>query len=174
MRAKSFGAFGLFGTGLAVGFGLATLGSAAGGYLTKIGPPALRYEVPPTAQPLPLPALPMEDKPAPEPAPVEPFQFTPTLTLMTDVVLSVLAERGLIMNPNPNSLLPEQSTVLTATSYAMPQVNNLQISPQMLVDFFRPVPGSTNGGGFGGTVPVEFMPAMPAALPASKATYKTQ
>ena len=173
MRRKPFIAGGLFGFGLAIG--LATVGTYGSGYLTKVGPTVLRFQPPPRAV-VPLPPLPTEEPPVVESTPApNPFQFTPTLTLMTDIVLSVLADRGLINTPATNSLLPDQAEVFSAVSYAAPRANDWSaVSPQMFVEFFRPTPGFTNGGGASVSVPVEFMPATPAQMPASRATYKAQ
>jgi hypothetical protein len=174
MRRKSLIAFGLFGVGLAVGLGLATVGSYAATYLTKVGPPALRFQ-PPRVISSPLPPLPKEEKAIVEDThQAAVFEFTPTLTLMTDVVLSVLADKGLINEPSTNSMLQQQAEVFSAFSFAAPRPHEIAISPQMFVDFFRPAAGFTNAGGMGVSVPVEFLPATPTPPASSSATYRSQ
>jgi hypothetical protein len=177
MRMKSLSACGLLGIGLAAGFGLATVGVHATNYLAKVGPPPLRIE-PPRKVTMSLPPLP-EEKPAPRENTnhVEAFDYTPTLTLMTDVVLSVLAEKGLLNDAGQNSMLsmlPEQASTFTAVSFAAPRQNEMMISPQMLVDYFRPTAGITNSGGASVSVPVEFLPATPTPPASSSATYRSQ
>jgi len=172
MRGKSLTTCGLFVLGSAAGLALATLGAYAATYLTKVGPPPLRFQ-PPRVIGAPLPPLPKDDKPVSEEhQSAETFQYAPTLTLMTDVVLSVLARRGLINDWGTNSMLPDQ--VFTATSFAAPRANEMVISPQMWVDFFRPAAGFTNTGGAGVSVPIEFLPATPTTPASSSATYRSQ
>src|SRR5262249_44488666 len=150
------------------------LGAYAATYLAKVGPPPLRFQ-PPRVISTTLPPLPKDDKSVSEGHQnAETFQYTPTLTLMTDVVLSVLVQRGLINDSGTNSMLPEQAQVFSAISFAAPRPYEMAISPQMWVDFFRPAAGFTNTGGASVSVPIEFLPAAPTTPASSSATYRSQ
>ena len=78
-----------------------------------------------------------------------------------------------VPNPHGESLLPP--VVPHPQPSAQPRAANelLIISPQMLIEYFRPQAGATNAP-VSAIVPVQFMPATPAAAPESRAIYKTE
>ncbi|MBC8095395.1 MAG: hypothetical protein H7Y43_06260 [Akkermansiaceae bacterium] len=74
-----------------------------------------------------------------------------------------------------DSMLPQPLAQSQNSETAQPAANELLIvSPQMLIDYFKPMAGSTNGSGVSVLMPVNFTPATPAATPSSRAIYKTQ
>jgi hypothetical protein len=77
---------------------------------------------------------------------------------------------------SPETIQPRASIpqpVISGTE--SPAANDLLvITPQMLVEYFKPMSGTTNGSGAAVIVPVTFTPATPTAQPSSKAIYKTQ
>lgn len=70
------------------------------------------------------------------------------------------------------------TTVESSAPYAVRPVtdNPLVITPQMLVEYFRPAAGATNGAGVSVfmPLPVGFTPPMEKTPVSSRATYKTE
>jgi hypothetical protein len=148
--------------------------SQAACYLPRVGPAPLRFQKPRLAKPLALPPLARDDG-------------LPEGSAKT----SSIANSALTIDPNffPNiSLQPTQfsgaplKTVNGDSTHSASgnSVTNspggttandlLIVSPQMLLDYFRPIDGWTNTAV---VAPVPFMPAIPAP-PSSSALYKTE
>jgi len=174
------------GIALAVAGGIGVAGAlwAKGeSYLPKAGPPPLRYQASRAANPPSLPPLPSEDsKPAdrdhPEAAPVSlaPFRNPESTRLPAELFpsglwLSQLAAPGSRLgSPGVPESIEEMSHVAASATAS----DLLGVSPEMLIDYFKPVPAgpaSTNAPPAVIVVPVQFMPATPPASPGSTATY---
>ena len=75
---------------------------------------------------------------------------------------------------NADSPLPEDANSFTNSPAAMvPASDLLVITPQMLVDYFKPGQSPTNAANVSVLVPVGFTPAIPATTPASDAADAT-
>jgi hypothetical protein len=175
---KSFpGAGRLFGIMVVAALGTATVeshsverGYLASKYTTPPGPVTLRFQSPRSSNPVPLPPLIEDDSNVPtadisNASEANPGWTNPNASLMTpdDSMESMLPP---LTNSSTNSFAP------AATANDL-----LIITPQMMVDYFRPLHGSTNGVGVSVPVPVNFLPPIvpaPAAPLSSSATYKVQ
>ncbi len=160
--------------------GLVTVKASGVGYLAKIGPTPLRFR--PAPAPKALVSLPLLDKsqsplatdatPTPNP-PVQPAA-TPTPDNFgipdSDSNIDSLPDTS-----NMESMLPQPIARSSDTQIAAPAANEmLVVTPQMLIDYFKPMAGATNGAGVSVLMPVHFTPPIPSAPPSSRATYKTQ
>lgn len=176
MGKHTITACGSFAIVLVIAFGIPTARTHALGYLAKVGPVPLHFQ-PPRDPSLPVQELPPLLKEDPRPDSSAPrlgiYQFVPGLSLMTDILLEATANHMLMRSDHYDSLLPPAAMVSGAMSPDRSPVNDLLgISPQMLVNYFKPAPGGTNGVNV--LVPVDFMPAGPTIVPDSSATYKTE
>lgn len=172
----------LLGFALATALGLATTNAQVSGYLAKGGPAALRFQ---TVHPQNLSILPPLPKPDVKVDRTSPAKNTAT----AQPPLISVSNPGPVWTPPfanpvatvPNtlaaySLLPPQNFGVTNPAAPGSTANDLlNITPQMLVEYFRPVNGAPNSAGVSVYVPVPFTPATPAAPgPSSSATYRTQ
>ena len=144
------------------------INSASGAYLPKLGPSPLRFHATPsfTATVAMLPPLRMDDAASPtNAAMVSPATNPPP------------AENLVPLGPPP----AEESANIGATNAAVQPVSaqppvvldaTQRITPQMLVDFFKPVPDGTNAAPvmapYGSFTPPQWLP------PSSSATYKSK
>jgi hypothetical protein len=163
---------------------VSVLGAQGVGYLAKIGPGPLRFQAPHAANPtMNLPPLPKADRGVSDVAGTESIVVKPSENITyragfpsaaASLPARFFTPWALWPNlaPDADSLLPEV-TAPPADSTPAPSAAGdlLTITPQMLVDYFRPQ-GSTNGAGVAVQVPVSFTPATPAA-PDSGATYES-
>lgn len=181
----------IFKTGVLIGAmtaagGIATAKNTAIGYLAKVGPVPLRFQPRPTKIAI-LPPLP-EDSPAPaanpstptpasdsnpipDPKPGAPTESAPVEPPPPTAPLSDLLEEK-----NTDSLLPRVETPAMIPDEKPHSANDLLvITPQMLIDYFKPAGGSTtNTTGVSVLGPVNFMPPAPSTPPSSRAVYKTE
>ncbi|MBC8094599.1 MAG: hypothetical protein H7Y43_02190, partial [Akkermansiaceae bacterium] len=141
--------------------GFATAHAAGVGYLVKTGPVPLRFQ----------PAVVQKAQvlmPLPDNSPLNSVSTPPVQPA------SELNSRGFalphsplepLLNPgNMDSMLPQPLAQSQNSETAQPAANELLIvSPQMLIDYFKPMAGSTNGAGVSVLMPVNFTPATPAA-----------
>jgi hypothetical protein len=75
---------------------------------------------------------------------------------------------------NADSPLPEDANSFRNSPAAtVPASDLLVITPQMLVDYFKPGQSPTNAANVSVLVPVGFTPAIPATTPASDAADAT-
>ena len=155
------------------------------GYLPRVGPAPLRFEAPrvPALSISKLPPLPKQDTQAlpthvPPPKPEGNPDSNKTGSTATPPMTS---PDGANSEDDPYSLLPAQN-VPTHWTGGTPSANDLlAVSPQMLIDYFKPMSNWTNGGAHmlfpvnlgAGLAAPNFTPAIPAPiLPPSSATYK--
>ena len=158
---------------LAVAAQAAALGAkSASGYLPRIGPTPLRL-VPVKTEPpqAVLPPLAVDDR-VEEPSQPEPIvqhafnlndYLDSNLPLWTGLA-EAIAKR---VFPDPGTEKAPKEP-LPAVS---PPNDMVVVTPQMLVDYFRPIGSATNAPEVSVTVPVGFMP--PAIPAPSRATYST-
>jgi hypothetical protein len=155
----------------------AAMGAASGtGYLPRVGPSPLRLQtvverfVPPDMPPLAEnddPPQPEVTSPAPDPMSnafkLEDY-LTPNASLWTGIVENLVGSAR-------RSSEPENPPQEPATSVS--SANDIVVvTPQMLVEYFRPGASGTNGGVASVTVPVDFTPPTTHTTPqSSRATY---
>ena len=146
-------------------------------YLPLTGPTQLRFEaIAPqtfTLSPVKIP----EAKPAHGEPPTAVETTSPPTNAAPEI--TVVAPPEMIANPLPaepplasigESLAPKP------VAASPPAGDMLVITPQMLAEFFKPVPGATNAAGVSVFVPVPlgFTPPTDRNPPSSRATYKTE
>lgn len=171
------------------GIALATAWRIAGpcgvdgeGYLSKVGPVPLRYQTVRASEPLNLPPLPSEPRSTAEvvtlPAQTDAFSLL-RKSASTEIPAQFFLPAALWLNRfsgqnSLDSLLPASTSSVTNSTAAAssPASDLLTVTPEMLVDYFKPVQPPTNAAN--ATVPglLEFLPASPAVW-GSTATYKT-
>ena len=146
-------------------------------YLSVLGPAPLRIHSPslpsPTAQ---LPPLPMFDPPPPASSPDSatnqaakpPSGATPVLSAPTAPALPLLLAPGPEVYGPPS---PDEAAGLVADSTVGALPSAPIVTPQMLVQFFKPLGSNCLGGTW--SVPV-FVPPSPPATKPSSATYQSQ
>jgi hypothetical protein len=154
---------------IVAGNGVVGTVARAEGYLSRTGPVPLRFTVEkPTSPPIELPPLAMED-PAPAPtvetntvaeAPTSPDTNQPE------------PDPATLAQPAPEQVGPPAPEVAASA----PASDMLVVTPQMLVEYFKPGSASTNAANMPVYVPVGFTPptAVIANRPSSQATYRTQ
>ncbi len=182
--AKACGLLGLaLATALGLGPGPATARAQVSGYLAKSGPAALRFQAVHPQNLSILPPLPKPEVKVPDRTSLAKSAVTsqPPLILVSNQspAWTPPYANPPVTVPNPlasYSLLPPQNFGITNPAFPGSTANDLlNITPQMLVEYFRPVIGAPNSAGLSVFVPVQFTPATPAAPgPASSATYRTQ
>ena len=173
---------------LAAAFGIVgSLEGSGAGYLAVIGPAPLRYQKLSSWKPLNLPPLPMENSSSPDPiAPAIAAADSTNSTSLPGFASSLADLPAEVFLPTTlwlghlsswsaaDSNLSAGTNFSTNTTQASAPASDLLIlTPQMLVDYFKPGQCPTNAAGRFVQVPVEFTPAIPAAPPASSATYKS-
>ena len=160
----------------------------AGAYLADVGPTPLRYQTPKSpAKIIRLPPLATEEEPVSTnaavsvsvPASAPPASPAPAVRLVSS-------------SPGPRIVPPPTAAtnVSNATETAGPATaaneqpadsqpdassanDLLGITPQMVVEYFKPAQSPTNAPGASVYVPVGFTPPAPASAP-SKAAYNSQ
>lgn len=144
--------------------GIILMPDARGGdaYLPRIGPAPLRIA---TAKRIsaPKPVFFPVPEPAPETKPSEPP--IPVSTNSTEITKPIM-EKAPPLEMNPAKTVEE-------TNLTFPADNLLNTTPNMLIDYFKPLPGVTNSG-VSIVLPadVNFMPPIPKE--SSRATYKIE
>ena len=142
---------------------LPTRGAA---YLRVVGPPPMRFEkatdgpkktswTPPTLIP-----------PAVVVGPTLP-SVTPTIPVNNVVLPQPVIEPAKTPVPLPTENLSTNSTVQTRSANEM-----LMVTPEMLVDYFKPNNNATNAANVHVLVPVNFTPPASASMPSSQAIYR--
>ncbi|HLP76618.1 MAG TPA: hypothetical protein VK327_06810 [Candidatus Paceibacterota bacterium] len=174
MGTRSFIITGLLGIALATG-GAVMVHATSSGYLAKVGPTPLRFKPPPVRKR--LEAKPLSANPHPESSvPTAPESNADSLInwpwLSPE---SSQPQDSLFGSTSPASKLPQPAGQPAEASSHRPSANELLvITPQMLIDYFKPMAGATNGAGVSVLLPVNFTPPTPSAAPSSQAIYKTQ
>ena len=186
MGKRSSETCGLCGIALVLALGTVnSLAVPAEGYLAKVGPVPLRFQ---EVHPLNLMALP--------PLAMDDGTNSDTNSIPDKVCDDSLASAGLASSSAgvPQAFFAPASTWLNRLStlddtnapqagFGIPLPESapprpaasdlLAMTPQMFMDYFKPLQSGTNGAGIAVQFPVEFMPATPPATPASSATYRT-
>jgi hypothetical protein len=154
------------------------------GYLAEVGPAPLRFQAVLIYSPSPLPPLPEEPAPEPIPMPQSPEPaynpvLNPDQTELPDKFFTPasLFYQQLLARLASQTTAPEPSVAPADPSdpqHAQGAASDLlSLPPEMLVEYFKPFQGATNGAYGRMLLPLQFMPAQPAS-PGSKATYKVQ
>jgi hypothetical protein len=153
------------------------------GYLTKVGPAALRFQTVRAPTLLNLPPLPSEPRDAAvtavPAAPKESFGLVQS-SASAEIPARFFMPSSLWLSqfggapPAATPELPETNaaTAPDQTDFAPPASDLLIFTPEMLVDYFKPVLAGTNATNVMVLVPMGFTPPFPAA-PGSSATYRT-
>jgi hypothetical protein len=180
----------IFKTGVLIGAmaaagGIATAKSAALGYLATVGPVPLRFQprvtkigiLPPISEGSPV----SEPKPeVPNPPPVSTSEPTPENTPAQEPIpaepMPPLSDTPPVQpDQTPDSLLPVIENPLPDPAQPPRSANDLLvITPQILIEYFKPVGSSTNAAGVSVLGPVNFTPPTPTIAPSSRAVYKTE
>jgi hypothetical protein len=136
------------------------------GYLAKTGPSPLRFQ--PPRGPMNLPPLPNESR---NPSVEISTNSTAPGPDASSLVLPASPLAGPLSDPITNASVPEETN---SQGNPPPAANDLlTVTPQMLADYFKLVPGWTNAAHINMLGPVYFMPPM-APPPSSSATYKNE
>jgi len=176
----------IFKTGVLIGAitaagGIANAKSAAIGYLAKVGPVPLRFlpRITKIGVLPPLPdgsSTPASNPQIPNPPPqsdsaTAPQSATPPAQIPADPA-SPLSDAP--ADQSPDSLLPVIENPAPDPASTPHSANDLLVvTPQMLIEYFKPVGSSTNNAGVSVLGPVNFTPPTPAVAPSSRAVYKT-
>jgi hypothetical protein len=138
-----------------------------GAYLPLVGPPPLRFEMamvhaPKNSWMLPAP-----------PPPV-------TVTETNPPTASVIPSNNIVPAPPPGTptnapavLPPADSSAKSATP-TRPAEDLLVVTPEMLVDYFKPTNAATNANSAHVPLPLNFTPPTSLPIPSSQAIYKNQ
>lgn len=118
------------------------------GYLSAVGPAPLRFHDRPAAAKSPLPPLPADK-------PVTPVSMPPA-------------------TPAAHTGASPASPAATTSAVGAGSTNEVVITPQMLVEFFRARTGNGTDRQGSVYVPFNFAPPSPAAQPSSHATYEVR
>lgn len=175
----------LGGIALVVALGIAgSSGLPEAGYLPKTGPTSLRFQIGRGSKPLDLPSLAMEDTDlsavtrmppkALDPVPVVNYTAA-SLPPQTETYMPWMpwfyplsAMNYPAPPPAPNIGLPTNTPPAS-----FPASDLLNITPQMLAEYFRPLQFGTNAAGALAPMPVGFMPATPAPPVVSSNSFET-
>jgi hypothetical protein len=143
----------------------------AGGYLPRIGPSALRFQLPPP--PMVLVSLPplkkQEEIPDPTPARLEVKKEAPRIVpqAVTNSAASALPAAPVQTNSVP---MADGSTNTLDASFGFDNAGQPVIPSQKLVSFFRSL-GTNGSSDVHLAIPDGFAPPPPAGPPSSSATY---
>lgn len=155
-----------------IGSTLALAGGDA--YLPRIGPVAMRFQAAHPQDLSILPPLPKNASKASEKHSANDAGATPPPSDQSNLVLSAVSYPVLPDSVNQSPMIPGPMYGGTNPAFMPPTANDLlPISPQMMVEYFRPGKGS-NSAGASVFVPLNFTPATPAPVAPSSATYRTQ
>lgn len=156
------------GIALAALLALICLSADGGAYLPLIGPARLRFEAASIPARVFSWASPIADKPAAAAETNLPQEMSGSPTKIDGAITSVDATTNSPVPPLPENL----SANSTAETHS---ANNLLVvTPEMLVDYFKPGNDSTNQTNVRVAAPVGFMPPPSAASPSSQAIYRSQ
>jgi hypothetical protein len=153
---------------LAVLLLLICLSASGGAYLPLIGTPPLRFEAAAVHARAFSWISPVTVKPA---APAE-TNSPPEISTASKILAAAIPLMDLKTNA-PNPSLPENlSTNSTADTHSANDL--LVVTPEMLVDYFKPGTDATNQTNVRVLAPVGFMPPPAVASPSSEAIYRSQ
>ena len=129
------------------------------GYLSKIGPAPLRFQTERDSRPLNLPPLAMDEVniPVVTTMPLETDDPTPAVRYAAAAVPPPASDGSPTNTPPPS----------------LPAGDLLTTTPQMLIDYFKPLHFGDNARSASVLLPVNFIPATPAPPPASSGNYQT-
>ena len=152
---------------ISVGLLVVALRASAGpGYLSVVGPSALRFASPPAPPPAVL--VPLPPLAAVEPHPTSPAaESLPPVADPTSAAVEPVLIDPFAVPPVPEAL-PTPATNIT---YAAP-VESEPLVPQMFMKYFIGGAG-TNANGVSIFSPVGFVPPLPIVPPSSSATFQT-
>lgn len=179
MEKSSSKARGLGRIAVVAALGLVSAFAAYGvGYLSKIGPNPLRIQAAHASSISNLPPLSMDnsDIAAVRSIPIKPSEDIRMMAGGNNPMPQYLTPSPFWPNysANPSGFESGMPESAGSTTNSQPKLSTaselLTVTPQMLVNFFRP--GSTNGAGVSVVAPVSFTPAVPAGQDSS-ATYKS-
>ena len=151
---------------------LTPLPMVGGSYLPLVGPPPLRFELArnhgehiswnPPVKPLPPVAVETNPPPVTSSSPNENIVAVP---LATPVITAPSTIHTLVGTEN----LSTNSVIQTRSANDL-----LVVTPEMLVDYFKPNNNMTNAANVRVIAPVNFAPPASASIPSSQAIYKSQ
>ena len=136
-------------------------------YLPIVGPPPMRFDKAKGAVKNVAWSQPTQTMPTPAIQTNSPSE-TPTIPDSNVVTPPLVVEPVSIPVALPPENLSTNSMVQTH-----PANNLLVVTPEMLVDYFKPNNKATNATNVRVLVPVNFTPPASASIPSSQATYRT-
>lgn len=139
-------------------------------YLPLAGPAPLRFEADMAQTFVFSPAK--SDDPTPVVETVEPpANAAPETALVSTTNTNANAAQPTLVTPSIG-----ESTASTPAAASPAAGDMLVVTPQMLAEFFKPMPGATNGAGVSvfAPVPLGFTPPVERTPPSSRATYRTE
>jgi hypothetical protein len=170
--------------GIAVGM-VNSSGRPEAGYLSKIGPAPLRFQTERDSRPLNLPPLAMDDVDLPvvrtmpletvDPTPAIRYAaaaFPPPASNCYSPSMSWISPLPTLRGPEPWPA-PNTGSRTNTPSLSLPAGDLLTTTPQMLIDYFKPLHFGDNPRSESVLLPVNFIPATPAPPPASGGNYQT-
>lgn len=157
--------------------GLVAMNANGGGYLSIVGPAPLRFEtVAAYMRSFPMPALAMDNsRPAMSAVDTSlsltnstpPLQTGSTSATTNNAAATILSAQS----QEPLAVPQEAFDAMFSDS---PTAVAPVVTPQMLVEYFRPTPGTTNGVGITVVVPGDVGFTPPGTRPSSQAIYKAE
>jgi hypothetical protein len=173
--------------GIALVMTLATVGSSGrpgAGYLAKVGPTPLRFQEGRDSRPPSLSPLAMDDRDIPTVTAMPPKAEEPTPVVRYSAASLPPQPQNYYLPwmpwfyPTPTFSNPEAvpapgfESPTNGTSLSLPAGDLLNLTPQMLVDYFKPLQRGTNPPNTSGVPPVNFVPATPAPTSPSTGAYR--
>ena len=138
-------------------------------YLPSVGPPALRFAIPPVERSMPAirlsPLLIIEPRPAPQAVSVAP------VVPAESAVASSLNALVPGIDPAPPLSQSVQAVPAVSNGVDVVRLDSENLTPQMFMKFFSGRPGS-NASGVSLIAPLPFIPPAPPA-PSSTAAFQT-
>jgi hypothetical protein len=153
---------------LAALFSLICLKVTGAAYLAMIGPSPLRFEAAAVPAKFFSWTPPVADKPAVIAQTNSPPLITAVSTNTGDAIPPAEAKTGASVPAMPENL----STNLPAETHSADEL--LVVTPEMLVNYFKPGGSATNQTNVRVVTPVGFTPPPSAASPSSEAIYRSQ
>ena len=156
------------GIALAVLLSLVCQPASGGAYLPSIGPARLRFEAAAIPEKVFSWVSPVADKPAAAAGTNRPPEISVAPTKTDGAITLIDSKTGETVPSLPENL----STILTKETHSANDM--LVVTPEMLVDYFKPGADATNQTNVRVVAPVGFMPPPSAASPSSQAIYRSQ
>jgi hypothetical protein len=148
---------------------------AARGYLAMVGPSPLHFQSPASPRPaVVLPPLPPPQAQGSQDGHKAPPEAAPDSIPPASPPKLPVAEPPAPQRQTTSSLTNAEPDTFITLPGAKPVEPAGVISPQLLLEFFRPFQNGTNGVRAAALVPVQFVPPASVPSPSSRATYRVE